>query len=322
MTEGRFDRAADMLKSSKTITIACHVNPDGDALGSVLAAALGLKKMGKAVAATWDGGPDVPPGYEFLPGLDLLVSADEAPGSDVFLALDCGAIGRLGSLETHVRDTERTINIDHHPGNDFFATENVVVTEASSTAELVAELLAVLEVELDRDIAVALYTGVYTDTGSFQYANTSKSALRLAADLLDHGVSPAEIAQEVHQTAPFAFLRVAARVLGRARLHKEERFVHSRLLRSDLRDSGVQVEETDKLIDLLRSTRDADVAAMFKEQGDGSFRVSLRSKGVSVGAIARSQGGGGHDLAAGFTTEDVDEALRSILEQLRTQAEG
>jgi len=220
-----------------------------------------------------------------------------------------------------VDDAERaavTINIDHHPGNDEFGTLNIVVPTASSTAELVFRLLQDLEVPIDRDIATNLYTGVFTDTGSFQYANSTPDTLRLAADLLEYGVQKTEIAQNVFETAPYGYLRLLARVLSNAHLIAEERFIYSRIMHSDLREADVGMEETDKVIDVLRSTRDADVAAIFKEQGDGKFRASLRSKGtVSVGEIARARGGGGHELAAGFTTDDVDVTVREITEGLK-----
>lgn len=310
--------ALEALRRAGKINIACHVNPDGDALGSLFGAGLALVKLGKEVAVSWAATPpEVPYGYTFFPGQELLTHPDELPEADLFLALDCGAGDRLGELEDAAKGTEVLINIDHHPGNDEFGTINIVVTDASSTAELVALLLADLDVEMDRDIATCLYTGIFTDTGSFSYTNSSPDTLRLAASLLEHDVPKSEIAQQVFETSPFGYLKLVAAVLGRAQLFEDERFIYSTVLHDDLRPTGVLMEETDKLIDLLRSTRDADVAAIFKEQGDGQFRASLRSKGpVSVGAIARANGGGGHDLAAGFTTDDVDAAVKMILAEL------
>jgi phosphoesterase RecJ-like protein len=315
-----WDAAVDALRNADVITIACHVNPDGDALGSLLGASLGLRKLNKKTFPTWGATPpEVPPGYEFLPGVDTLVHPEELPDAEVFLALDCGAVHRLGELL--VDDAERavvTINVDHHPGNDEFGTLNIVVPTASSTAELVFGLLQDLDVPIDRDIATNLYTGVFTDTGSFQYANSTPDTLRLAAELLEYGVPKTEIAQHVFETAPYGYLRLLARVLSNTHLVAEERFIYSRIMHADLREADVGIEETDKVIDVLRSTRDADVAAIFKEQGDGKYRASLRSKGgVSVGEIARARGGGGHELAAGFTTDDVDATVREITEGLK-----
>jgi phosphoesterase RecJ-like protein len=313
-----WDDAVRALLAADDVVVSCHVNPDGDALGSLLAATLGLRRLGKTVQATWPGmTSEVPPGYGFLPGMDGIVRPADVRDAPTFLAVDCGAGDRLGELEKRARASSTLINVDHHPGNDLFGTCNVVVTDASSTAELIAHLLRDMGVKIDRDIATCLYTGIFTDTGSFQYTNTTAGTLRLAADLLDLGVDKTAIAQEVYETSPFGFLQLAARVLGRAELFEKERFIYSRLDHEDLAATGVKAEETDKLIDLLRSTKDADVAAMFKEQGDGRFRASLRSKGpVSVGEIARKRGGGGHELAAGFTTDDVARTVSEIVAEL------
>lgn len=307
--------ALDALREAKTVALACHVNPDGDALGSLLGMSLALRKMGKTTYPTWGSSPaNVPSNYAFLPGASTVVQPGKLPEVDLFVAVDCGDASRVGSIEGVLRKAPRSINIDHHPGNDEFATFNVVITDASSTAEIITRMLQDLGLTLDQDIATCLYTGIVTDTGRFQYANSSPEVMRLAADLLAHGVPATMIAQEVFESAPFGYMQLTGRVLDRAKLLEEHGFVYSWFTRKDLKETGVHVEETEKLIDLVRSTRDADVAAMFKEQGDGAFRVSLRSKGPrSVGAIARANGGGGHELAAGFTAKTIDGAIEAIV---------
>lgn len=312
-----WDDAVVALKEAPSLTLACHVNPDGDALGGLLAMALGLKQLGKSVHPTW-GSPnlELPPSYAFLPGADLLIEPGGVPPEDAFVALDCGAAHRLGSLEKRAKAASVSFNIDHHPGNDEFATYNIVVTTVSSTAEIVTRLLQDLGVEIDKDIATCLYVGILTDTGRFQYSNSTPDTLRLAADLLSRGVEAPLIAQEVYESAPFGFLKLVGRVLDRAVLDEERRFVYSWFKRSDLTETDVAGDETDGLIDMIRSTRAADVAAMFKEQADGSWRVSLRSKGPSVGELARSRGGGGHELAAGFTAIDVEGTAKSLIADL------
>jgi phosphoesterase RecJ-like protein len=311
--------AASALKTAERVAIACHVNPDGDALGSLLGAALGLKNAGKEVYPSWGAEPvSVPFAYSFLPGADLLVQPADVPEVDVFLALDCGAGSRLGSLVDRAKAAPVSINVDHHPGNDDFADHNIVVTTASSTAELLMRLLIESGVDIDVDIATCLYTGIVTDTGRFSYANSSPATLRLAADLLSLGVDAPRVAQEVFESAPFGYMKLVGRVLDRAILHAEERFVYSWITKADLAETEVAVEETENLIDLVRPTRDADVAGLFKEQSDGEWRVSLRSRGPSVGALARSRGGGGHELAAGFTAPDIDKTVAGLLKELRS----
>ena len=310
--------AVAALREADEIAIACHVNPDGDALGSLFAASLGLARLGKRTYPTWGSTPAaIPFSYGFIPGADSLVQADEVPETETFLAVDCGAAGRLGDIEERARRSKVLINVDHHPGNDNFGTHNLVVTDVSSTAEIITRMLQDLGVEIDRDIATCLYTGIVTDTGRFQYANSSPETLRIAADLLAYGVPATEIAQEVFESSPFGYLKLVGRVLDRAILFEDVRFVYSWLTLADLAETGVAPDETDKLIDALRSTRAADVAALFKEQGDGRYRVSLRSKGPSVGAIARRYQGGGHDLAAGFTAPDVEQTVIALREELK-----
>jgi len=315
-----WDAAVSALAAADEIAIACHVNPDGDAIGSLLAASLGLRKLGKKTHASW-GDKSLEPHATlgFLNGIDDVVEPDELPETQTFLALDCGAGDRLGELEALAQKSQTLINVDHHPGNDGFGTINVVVPTASSTAELVAGLLADLGAEMDRDIATCLYTGIVTDTGRFSYENSTPATLRLAADLLSHGVSAPDIAREVFESAPFGYLKLVGRVLERAELIDDARFVFSWVTRNDLDDTGVAMEETDRLVDTIRSTGAVDVAALFKEQEDGQWRVSLRSKGPGIAGFARSRGGGGHELAAGFTAPDRDEAVRALAEELRSR---
>ena len=316
-----WDAAIDAIGEAKSVALACHINPDGDAMGSLLAMSLALRTLGKTTYPTW-GSPQVaaPPSLMFMPGAETLVQPSDIPEVDLFVALDCGAAHRLGDLEKAAVEHEHSINIDHHPGNDNFGTLNVVVDFASSTAEIVAFLLKDAGVEFNHDIATCLYTGVVTDTGRFQYGNSSPQTLRLAANLLSYGVQAPKIALEVFESAPFSYLKLLGRVLERAKLFEAERFVYSWITRADLDDTGVGADETDLLIDAVRATRDADVAAIFKEQKDGNYRVSLRSKGsVSVGDIARAHGGGGHELAAGYTATDVESAVGAILKFLRSE---
>jgi bifunctional oligoribonuclease and PAP phosphatase NrnA len=313
--------AVAALRDAGDVVVACHVNPDGDALGSMFAASLGLRKLGKRTQLSWgDENATVPFSYTFLPGAKDVVPPEKVETAGAFLALDCGAGDRLGVLEPVARASATLVNVDHHPGNDNFGTHNIVVTTASSTAELVHGLLEDLGVEIDRDIAICLYTGIVTDTGRFQYENAKPETLRLAADLLALGVPAPDIAQVVFDSSPFEYLKLVGRVLERAVLIEEERFVYSWITQEDLAETGVALEETEKLIDQVRGTRAADVAAIFKQQPDGAFRVSMRSKGpVSVGAIARAHGGGGHELAAGFTAPEVRDAVEAIRNGLRAR---
>jgi bifunctional oligoribonuclease and PAP phosphatase NrnA len=312
------DQAASALEGADSVALACHVNPDGDALGALLGLSLALNQLGKETVASWGDSPvKVPLAYSFLPGADTLVQPEAVPVLDVFVALDCGAADRLGTLEAVARSTPVLINIDHHPGNDNFGHHNIVVTAASSTSELVAGLLRTMGASIDRDVATCLYTGIVTDTGRFSYRNTTPPTLRLAADLLEVGVDAPAIAQEVFEAAPFGYLKLAGRVLDRAALVSDAGLIYSWIERKDLDTSGLTLEDTGDLIELIRATRDAEVAALLKEQDDGTWRVSVRSRGRSIGEIARQRGGGGHDLAAGYTVKDRETAIEDLQQALR-----
>ena len=317
----QWDEAVAALRDADEVAIACHVNPDGDAIGSLLAAALGLRKLGKKTYMSWGTKPLEPLAtFGFLVGVDEVIQPDDVPVTDTFLALDCGAGDRLGELETTARKAATLINVDHHPGNDDFGTINIVVPTASSTAELVSWLLRDAGVEFDRDIATCLYTGIVTDTGRFSYSNSSPETLRLAADLLAYDVSAPDIARDVFESAPFGYLKLVGHVLERAELVEDVRFIHSWITRADLEETGVAADQTDRLVDAIRGTNAADVAALFKEQKDGAWRVSLRSNGPGVADFARSHGGGGHELAAGFTAADRGDAVASLVDDLRKRA--
>jgi phosphoesterase RecJ-like protein len=317
------DRATDWeatvsaLRAADQVTVACHIDPDGDALGSVLALTLGLRRLGKTVHPTWgQTPPKVPAQYDFMPGADGFESPADVPVAPLFVALDCGAADRLGSLQRTAAEAKTLINIDHHRGNPDFGELNVVIADASSTAEIVAALLRDAGATIDRDIATCLWVGLVTDTGRFQHSNASPSSLRLGADLVELGVPVADIAHDVFESSPFDYLKLVGRVLERAELVQPARFVHSWVTVHDMIETGVARDEMDTLIDLIRSTRAAMVAALFKEEDDGTWRVSMRSRGPNVGEIARSYGGGGHDLAAGFNVPSRERAVREIAERL------
>ena len=309
-----WDAAVAELRAADEIVIACHVNPDGDALGSLMAAYLGLRRLGKKAHASWGAtSAKTPYSYGFLRVDEVLTEPSALPPTDTFLVLDCGAADRLGELEARASDSRCTINVDHHPGNDLFGTLNLVVPAASSSAELVMRLLQDCGVELDRAIATCLWTGVVTDTGRFQYSNTTPETLRLAAELLELGVPAPDLASEIWGSLPFGYLRLLGVVLSRAELVADAGMVYSWVGLEDLQSTGTTLDEAEGLIDVLRSTRDAEIAAIFKEQDDGTYRVSLRSKGPrSVGDIARARGGGGHELAAGFTADCVEATVEGI----------
>ncbi|WP_405491943.1 bifunctional oligoribonuclease/PAP phosphatase NrnA [Nocardia sp. NBC_00511] len=314
--------AVELLDSAKSVTILCHIQPDADTLGSGLALAQVLRRRGVPVVVAFAEPAEVPVSMRGLPGLELRRSVDQVPREvDVLVTVDCGSAGRLGVLRDRLAGARTTLVLDHHRSNTRFGAVNVVDEDAESTAGLVARVLDAWGEPIDRDIAYCLYAGLVTDTGSFKWVREGSHAL--AERLLSTGIDGATITRTLMDTHPFAFLPMLSRVLGSAQLDREAAhgagLVYAYVHRADT--PGVRSEEVESVIDLLRTTGEAQVAAVFKEtRTAGLWTVSLRSHaaadgspGVDVAAVATALGGGGHRYAAGYTTTGTEAELVSAL---------
>ncbi len=304
-----------------TVVLSGHVQPDADALGSTLALAEGLRRRGARVLATFPGRPGLPASLGWLPGAEGLVPSTAVPGSpDVFVSLDAASPGRLGELAALLTDAGTSVVLDHHASNPGFGDVRLVDPAAPATVVLVAGLLDELGVALDVQLATLLYAGLAADTGSFRFSSTRPDTHALAARLLATGIDHAAISQRLFDTAPFGWLRLLSAVTGRAVL---ERGVGAGLVwtwssTAEAAEHGLPGEQLEALVDVVRSTAEADVACVLKGQDDGSWSVSLRSRGATdVARVAMSLGGGGHRAAAGFTShldrEGTVAAIRSEL---------
>ncbi len=312
------DRVCQALLEADELTMACHIGPDGDALGSMLGLAVAAREAGKKVWPTFGQPFDLPQNYSFLP-IDLLVPpGDVETEPKTLVAFDTGAPERLGELAGNAKRAGTVIVIDHHVTNAGFGDLTLVDPEASSTAELTMAVIKRLGWRIDPTVATCLLTGIVTDTGRFQYSNTRPRTLQAASQLVAAGAHPEVIGQHMYEETPFGYLKVAAKVLDRAELDPELRLVSAVLRLEDLDEAGVGREDVDGLIDLVRLPREADVAALLKVSLDGTVKGSLRSRGrVDVGAIAADLGGGGHHNAAGFTFHgDPEGALKAVRERL------
>jgi phosphoesterase RecJ-like protein len=310
-------RAAEAIAAADELAVTCHVNPDGDALGSAIGFALAARSVGKSAVVSFGGRFAVPESYDFL-DLAPLVTPDRFPAdADVAVVFDVAGADRLGGLADRIETAGTVIVVDHHVTNDGFGDIAVIDPEAGASAQLAYYLIRELGWEIDASVAIALLTGIVTDTGRYQYSSTDGEVLRVAANLLDAGVRPEVIGQRVYESVPFGYLAVASAVLGRAVLDAERSLVWSVVYAADLQSAGVDPTDTDQLIDDLRVAREADVAALLKEVDEG-FKVSLRSRGgTDVGSLAASFGGGGHHNAAGFTAQGgVDEIVAAVEDRL------
>ncbi|MDX1658592.1 MAG: bifunctional oligoribonuclease/PAP phosphatase NrnA [Nitriliruptorales bacterium] len=296
----------DAVNGGYSIVLAGHEYPDGDALGSMLALHLFFRRYDGQTVATFSGDPfQVPPQYTFLPGLETLTPPSEVDLTpDLLVALDTASAERLGELASLADDAGTVIVIDHHASSKEFGDIRLVAPNAAATVVIVEELLDRLGATLDRELAACLYVGLVTDTGRFQYANTDRAAMELGSRLLETGIEHEAMSRQIFDSHSFGFLKVQARVLDRATFLPSPSLVYSWVTQDDLDTLGVAVEETESLIDVLRTVETAEVAMVLKEDTDGSWRVSLRSKGsIDVGVLATELGGGGHAFAAGFSSD-------------------
>jgi phosphoesterase RecJ-like protein len=307
--EGDVTAVVEAIRANDRFMVVTHENPDGDALGSMLGTTLGLQALGKDVVMYLSGSAPTPAEYRFL---DLAAVQRELPGDledRVLLAVDCANDRRIGETNTGVDAAKLVVNVDHHHDNSHFGNLNLIVDDASSTSEIVRDILGELGVELTPDLAAALYVGLVTDTGRFQYTNTTPKALRLAADLVEAGADVHGIFVHVYETVQFAKLKLLARALERAQLFEGGRVVVSYLLKDDFGDVGAEEPYSEGIIDSLRAVEGSELVALIREppRNEGpARRISLRSSHdeVDVSAIARKMGGGGHRQAAGFSSEE------------------
>jgi phosphoesterase RecJ-like protein len=320
MTAPDLEAVAGAIRTHDRFIVATHENPDGDALGSLLATTIALRSLGKDVTMFLSGDAPLPAEYAFLDldGLQRRLPADVE--QRVLLAVDCASERRIGPDAAPVERAALVVNIDHHHDNSRFGRVNLIVDSASSTAEIVRDILRELDVPLTPELAGALYVGLVTDTGRFQYTNTTPKALRLAAELVEAGADVHGIFRLVYETVQFAKLKLLARALDRARLFEGGRLVVSYLLKDDFAEVGAEEPYSEGIIDYLRSVEGSEMVALIREppRDDGpERRISLRSSHdeVDVSAIARKLGGGGHRQAAGFSSDRTIDEIVAFLQR-------
>src|SRR5436305_1350081 len=310
---------ADALRQHDRFLVVTHENPDGDALGSLLAATLALRELGKDAVMYLPGQTPLPREYSFMPLEELVRERPEDAGERVLLAVDCAKEDRIGD-EGLLALAPAALAVDHHHDNPRFGDINLIVADASSTGEVLRDLFAELGVELTPELAEPLYIALVTDTGRFQYANTTPKALRLAAELVEAGADIHAVFQEVYESVEFAKLKLLARALDRAEVLEGGRIVVSHLLRRDFAEAGASEPYSEGIIDYLRAVEGAELAVLIREppRDEGPTRkVSLRASidELDVSAIARIFGGGGHRQAAGFSSEKAVDDITEIVRQ-------
>ena len=324
-TEADWDKAVAALADRTEVVLACHVNPDADAVGSMLALALALRARGVRVLPSFSAPFVLADSLAGLPGVDLLVAPQTLPERpELLVTLDTGSADRLGSLAGLVDSAAEVLVVDHHASNTRFGSLHLVDPAAAATAVLAEELIGRLGVPLDADVAACLYAGLVTDTGSFRFAATTPETHELAARLLRTGIRHDLITRRLLDTHPAGWLGMVGAALARTRLEPAVAdglgLVWTETRLAELTAAGLGPDQAESLIDLVRTAAEAEVAVVCKEAPTGGWTVSLRSKGrIDVSAAAVSLGGGGHRFAAGFSSAvDLDTTIAAVRAALAT----
>jgi phosphoesterase RecJ-like protein len=318
---------ASRLKNSRRVLLATHVNPDGDAIGSLVAMGLTLEALGKTVTLLCES--PIPAVYKFLPATDIITRVYPQAGSfDTAIILDCGGFDRVGEAFSEIEKIDTIINIDHHVTNNGFGDCVVVDTAACATSEIIYRLIKVLDVDISPGMATAIYTGIFTDTGSFRFSNTNQAAFSICEEMVAGGVDPYKVAQNVYGTYSLGRIKLLNLALDSIELAACGKVSIMTLTREMLAETKTNPEDVDGLINYARRIEDVKLAALLQELENGGrngdqtprFHVSLRSDGsVDVAEIAAAFGGGGHAVAAGF---NIDSPLAEIKAKILRLAEN
>jgi phosphoesterase RecJ-like protein len=319
VSAAKFEQIGQALREGGRFAVLSHVRPDGDALGSQLALGLSLKRLGKDVRIWNEEG--MLEKYSFLPSANLLTKPPADPEDvDVAIALDTAIQNRLGTALPAVRSAKVWINIDHHPSNPGYGDLVYINPKAPATGQILFELIWSEKLPIDAAIAENLYVAISTDTGSFQYPNTTARTFEMAAELVRAGVDVGRVSQLTYENYPRRRAELLRDLLGTMRFEANDRVASFSLSLATAKKLGVLPEDNEGLIDHLRAIHGVIVAVFFEELADGKVRVSMRSKSekVNVCAICEKFGGGGHVLAAGARLPGtLAEVEKKILEEVR-----
>lgn len=305
----------DKLKGVHTVGISGHVRPDGDCVGSTLAIYNYISTYYPEIIVDLylESIPDV---FQFLKNADKIHhSFEEVKQFDLFIVLDCGDAGRLGPTAKYFESASQTFCIDHHVSNQAFADENYIYPDASSTCELVYELLDTDKIT--KEIAECLYTGMVHDTGVFQYSCTSAKTMNIAGVLMEKGINYSKIVDDTFYTKTYNQNRILGQALLDSKLYLEGKVIATYVTCEQMRKFECGPKQLDGIVNQLRVTKDVIVAAFLYENEDASYKVSLRANGdFNVADVVAVFGGGGHVKAAGCTMEG---SVEEILERLTAE---
>ncbi len=312
------------LTDSKNVFLCSHINPDGDAIASLLAMGLSLASDQRKITL-YNESP-IPAAYRFLPSVKSIVQhINKETVYDTAIVFDCGDMQRIGKAASFVNDIPVVINIDHHISNTYFGNFQLIDSSACATVEIIYRILKKMKSPINRDIATSIYTGILTDTGSFRFANTSKFTFEICAEMVDIGADPYSISKNIYETHSLGYIKLLNKVLGSIEISKNGKLCLMTVTQEMLNKTKALPEETNGLINYATAIKDIKIAVLIKELHDSTeksekqdrFHVSLRSDGdFDVAAFASSFGGGGHYRAAGFNFKSSIADLKKHISNL------
>lgn len=297
-----FKEAREIVKNSKSVYVVAHVNPDGDAIGSTFAVYFALKKLGKDVHVIMPAYSTV---FEFLPGVEHSVENVKEEEYDLLIALDASDRTRLAMSEEDYNKAKKVIMLDHHQISNPYGDFRYINDLKSSASEIAYLFIKSLEVDFDENIATLLYTGIMTDTGSFNYSNANSDTFRVVADLLDNGAKAVEVCKKLNDTMKEAKLKLIAKTVDNMEVYYDGKMRYSYISYQEIQELGLGDEDAEGMTNYLRAVEGTEVAVYVRGKSDGSLKVSMRSGGkVDTSKIAIAFGGGGHPRAAGYTMKE------------------
>ncbi len=297
-----FKEAIECAKGANLVYIVAHINPDGDAIGSTFAVYYALKQLGKDVHVIM---PSYSDAFSFLPGVDTRVDGVKEEKYDLLIALDSSDYTRLAMSEEDFNKAEKIIMLDHHMKSRPYGDFQYIFEEKSSASEIAYLFIKELGVNIDENISTLIYAGIMTDTGSFNYNNTSSDTLRIAAELLDYGAKYVEVCKKLNDTMKEGKLKLIAKTVDNMEVYYDGKMRYSCVKYDDIASFGLDDEESEGMTNYLRAVKGTKVAVYVRQRSDGTYKVSMRSDGtVDISRIAISFGGGGHPRAAGYTMEE------------------
>jgi phosphoesterase RecJ-like protein len=322
------EKIIQQLRNSRRVFLASHVNPDGDAVGSLVAMGAVLDAIN--VQNTMFNESPIPAVYRFLPGVERIQQRfDKKASYDTAVILDCGNFERIGAAYPNASKIPVVINVDHHVTNTRFGSHQFIDHNACATSELIYRLVKSMSIPFNRVMATSIYTGIFTDTGSFRFSNTNSASFAICNEMIHMGVKPYHVAQHLYGTYSLGRIKLLNLALDSIEISKNGKLSMMTLTRDMLNKTGTQPEDADGLINYARRIEDVKVAALIQEQRNGNkqsneptpYHVSLRSDGsVDVASIAFEFGGGGHASAAGFTIKatikEIKETISNISETI------